>query len=366
MSGLIARISAFFSAFSQHRDLALENLALRQQLAIFKRRHPRPRLRPTDRLFWVWLSKIWAGWREALIIVKPETVIAWHRQVFRFYWRWLSRRKSIGRPTVSAEVRMLIKQMAQANPLWGAPRIHGELQNLGLEVSERTVSRLMPRRREAPSQSWRTFLDNHLGAIIAIDFFTVPTASFRVLFVMVVLEHHRRRIVHFNVTANPTAVWTAQQVVEAFPEESAPRFLIRDRDQIYGEEFCQRVKGMWIEEVITAARSPWQNPFVERVIGSLRREGLDHVIVVNENHLRRILKSYCQYYHRTRTHLALSKDAPEPRRLRSLTPKGMCDNSQTHQLRANRSPRRRLCSNLPLMRENRSSPHLYQSNRQYH
>jgi putative transposase len=167
MSGLIACISAFFSAFSQHRDLALENLALRQQLAIFKRRHPRPRLRPTDRLFWVWLSKIWAGWREALIIVKPETVIAWHRQVFRFYWRWLSRRKSIGRPTVSAEVRTLIKQMAQANPLWGAPRIHGELQNLGLEVSERTVSRLMPRRREAPSQSWRTFLDNHLRDIIA-------------------------------------------------------------------------------------------------------------------------------------------------------------------------------------------------------
>src|SRR5262245_62003362 len=195
MSGLISCISAFFSAFSSS-DLALENLALRQQLAIFKRRHPRPRLRPMDRIFWVWLSKIWAGWREALIIVKPETVIAWHRQVFRFYWRWLSRRKSISRPTVSAEVRMLIKQMAQANPLWGAPRIHGELQNLGLEVSERTVSRLMPRRREAPSQSWRTFLDNHLGAILAIDFFTVPTASFRVLFVMVVLAHHRRRIDH--------------------------------------------------------------------------------------------------------------------------------------------------------------------------
>ena len=150
ISGLIACISAFFSAFSRHRDLALENLALRPQLAIFKRCHPRPRLRSTDRLFWVWLSKIWTGWREALIIVKPETVIAWRRQAFRFYWRWLSRRKSIGRPTVSAEVRTLIKQMAQANPLWGAPRIHGELQNLGLEVSERTVSRLMPRRRGAP------------------------------------------------------------------------------------------------------------------------------------------------------------------------------------------------------------------------
>jgi putative transposase len=168
ISGLIACISAFFSAFSRHRDLALENLALRQQLAIFKHRHPRPSLSPTDRLFWVWLSKIWTGWGEALIIVKPETVIARHRQAFRLYWRWLSRRKSIGRPRVSAEVRTLIKQMAQANPLWGAPRIHGELQNLGLEVSERTVSRLMPRRREEPSQRWRTFLDNHLGAIIAM------------------------------------------------------------------------------------------------------------------------------------------------------------------------------------------------------
>src|SRR5262245_61696694 len=211
---------------------------------------------------------------------------------------------------LTAEVWRLRRR---ANPLWGAPRIHGELQHLGLEVSERTVSRLMPRRRKAPYQSWRTFLDNHLGAIIAIDFFTVPTVSFRVLFVMVVLAHHRRRIVHFNVTANPTVVWTAQQMVEAFPQDSAPRFLIRDRDQIYGEEFCQRVKGMGIEEVITSARSPWQYPFVERVIGSLRRERLDHVIVVNENHLRRILKSYCQYYHRTRPHLALSKDAPEPR-----------------------------------------------------
>jgi hypothetical protein len=206
ISVLIACILAFFSAFSRHRDLALENLALRQQPATFKRRHPRPRLRSADRLFWVWLSKIWAGWREALIIVKPETVIAWHRQAFRFYWIWLSRRKSIGRPRGSAEVRTLIKQMAQANPLWGAPRIHGELQNLGLEVSERTVSRLMPRRREAPSQRWRTFLNNHLGAIIAIDFFTVPSASYCVLFVTVVPAHHRRRIVHFNVTANPTAV----------------------------------------------------------------------------------------------------------------------------------------------------------------
>jgi transposase InsO family protein len=313
MSGLIACISAFFSAFSRHRDLALENLALRQQLAIFKRRHPRPSLRPTDRLFWVWLSKIWTGWREALIIVKPETVIAWHRQAFRFYWRWLSRRKSIGRPRVSAEVRTLIKQMTQANPLWGAPRIHGELLKLGIDISERSVSRLMPKVRNPPSQTWRTFLDNHFRELASIDFLTVPTATFRVLYVLVVLAHDRRRVVHFNVTKHPTAAWTAQQMIEAFPEETAPRFLLRDRDQIYGEEFRRRVAGMRIEEVMTAPHSPWQSPYVERLIGSIRRECLDHVIVLGENHLRRIMRSYIAYYHRSRTHLSLCKDAPEPR-----------------------------------------------------
>jgi putative transposase len=313
MSGLIACISAFFSAFSRHRDLALENLALRQQLAIFKRRHPRPSLRPTDRLFWVWLSKIWTGWREALIIVKPETVIAWHRQAFRFYWRWLSRRKGIGRPRVSAEVRTLIKQMTQANPLWGAPRIHGELLKLGIDISERSVSRLMPKVRKPPSQTWRTFLDNHFRELVSIDFLIVPTATFRVLYVLVVLAHDRRRVVHFNVTKHPTAAWTAQQMIEAFPEETAPRFLLRDRDQIYGEEFRRRVAGMRIEEVMTAPHSPWQSPYVERLIGSIRRECLDHVIVLGENHLRRIMRSYIAYYHRSRTHLSLCKDAPEPR-----------------------------------------------------
>src|SRR5262245_4849934 len=309
----ITFISSLISTFKRRRNLALENLALRQQLAVFKRRHPRPKLQPTDRLFWVWLSKLWADWQAALIIVKPETVIAWHRQSFRFYWRWLSRRKSVGRPMIGSEVRALIKEMTQANPLWGAPRIHGELLKLGIEISERTVSRLIPKRRKPPSQTWRTFLDNHLRTMVSIDFFTVPTAAFRVLFVLVVLAHHRRRVVHFNVTEHPTAVWTAQQIIEAFPEETAPRFLLRDRAQIYGEEFRQRIAGMKIEEVVTAARSPWQNPFVERIIGSIRRECLDQVIVLSENHLRRILKSYFEYYHRSRTHLSLAKDAPEPR-----------------------------------------------------
>lgn len=203
--------------------------------------------------------------------------------------------------------------MAAANPLWGAPRIHGELLKLGIDIAERTVSRLMPRQRKPPSQSWRTFLDNHLKELVSVDFFTVPTATFRVLFVFVVLSHDRRRVLHFNVTEHPTAEWTAQQIIEAFPEDRAPRYLLRDRDQIYGEDFRQRVKGMGVEELITAAHSPWQNAYVERLIGSIRRECLNHVIVLGEHHLRSILKSYFEYYHCARTHLSLGKDAPEAR-----------------------------------------------------
>ena len=201
--------------------------------------------------------------------------------------------------------------MATANPLWGAPRIHGELLKIGIEVAERTVSRLMPRRRPQPSQTWRTFLDNHVRDLVSIDFFTVPTARLRVLFVLVVLAHHRRRVVHFNVTEHPTAVWTAQQIVDAFPDDSAPAYLLRDRDQVYGQHFRHRVKGMGIEEVLTAPHSPWQNPFAERLIGSIRRECLNHVLVLGNAHLRRILARYLEYYHQSRTHLALDKDAPE-------------------------------------------------------
>jgi transposase InsO family protein len=248
-----------------------------------------------------------------LIIVKPDTVISWHRQGFKFFWTKLSQRKSVGRPAISATVKSLIKQMAEANPLWGAPRIHGELLKLGIEISERTVSRLLPQQRKPPSQTWCTFLDNHFREMVAIDFFTVPTATFRVLFVLVILAHDRRRVLHFNVTEHPTAEWTAQQIIEAFPEETAPKYLLRDRDQIYGEDFRQRVNAMGIEEVITAAHSPWQNAYVERLIGSIRRECLDHCIVLGEKHLRRILHSYFDYYHRTRTHLSLKKDAPDER-----------------------------------------------------
>jgi len=208
--------------------------------------------------------------------------------------------------------------MTRANPLWGAPRIHGELQKLGLEISQATVSKYLVRRRTPPSQTWRTFLDNHIGSLVSVDFFTVPTALFKVLFVFVVLAHNRRRVVHVNVTDAPTARWTAQQLVEAFPWDTAPRYLLRDRDAIYGAVFSSRAQAMGIHEVKTAPRSPWQNPYVERLIGTLRRECLDHMVVLNETHLCRQLRDYLIYYHSARTHLSLDKDAPEPRLVEHL------------------------------------------------
>jgi transposase InsO family protein len=203
--------------------------------------------------------------------------------------------------------------MSRANPLWGAPRIHGELLKLGIEVSQATVSKYMVRHLNPPSQSWRTFLKNHAKDIASVDFFTVPTATFRVLFVLLVLNNERRKVVHFNVTASPTAAWTGQQIVEAFPWDTAPGYLLRDRDSKFGEEFIHRVESMGIEQVLISARSPWQNPYVERLIGSIRRECLDHTIILNEKHLRRVLKEYFKYYHESRTHLGLEKDCPKPR-----------------------------------------------------
>jgi transposase InsO family protein len=203
--------------------------------------------------------------------------------------------------------------MAHANPLWGAPRIHGELQKVGIDISQATVSKYLVRHRTPPSQTWRTFLINHVQTLVAVDFFTVPTVMFKVLFVFVVLAHDRRRVVRVNVTDAPTAQWTAQQLVEAFPWEIAPRYVLRDRDAVYGVAFSSRVQSLGIREVKTAPRSPWQNPYVERLIGTLRRECLDHMVVLNETHLRRLLRDYLAYYHSVRTHLSLDKDSPEPR-----------------------------------------------------
>jgi putative transposase len=232
-----------------HRQLALENLTLRHQVAVYKRTVGRPRLRTVDRLFWVGLTRIWAGWRQSLVFVTPDTVVRWQRRRFRSHWAKLSGRRPVGRPSVSSEIIALVRKMARANPLWGAPRIHGELLKLGIDVAERTVSRLISRRRPPPSQTRRTFLTNHVRDLVSIDFFTVPTAQLRVLFVLVVLAHHRRRVLHFNVTEHPTAAWTAQQIVDTFPADTAPSYLLRDRDAIYGEAFRQRVKGMHIREV---------------------------------------------------------------------------------------------------------------------
>ena len=312
MTALFLALLASFRAATRSRlELAAEILALRHQLAVLHRPpRKRPRLRPIDRLLWVVLSTVWPDWRQAVQIVTPATVVRWHRRAFAAYWRWTSRPRRVGRPALASDLRALIRQMRAANPLWGAPRIHGELQKLGIDVSQATVAKYLGRRTGPPSQSWRTFLANHVAELASIDFFTVPTATFRVLFVFVVLSHDRRRIVHVNVTAHPTAAWTAQQLREAWPWDTAPRFVIRDRDAVYGSDPRRTLQHMGIEDVLTAPRCPWQNPFVERVIGSLRRECLDHVIVWNERALRRHLQRYLTYYHEWRTHLSLDKDAP--------------------------------------------------------
>jgi putative transposase len=293
--------------------LVTENLALRQQLLVLRRPTNRPRLRNRDRLFWMALSQLWQNWRAILVIVKPETVIKWHRQGFKCYWRWKSRAGRVGRPKIDQEILVLIRRMSRENLTWGVPRIQAELHLLGYEVAESTVAKYRVSIRKPPSQTWKSFLRNHAGQIAAIDFFTVPTVTFNVLYGFVVLLHDRRRVVHFNVTAHPTAVWAAQQLIEGFPEDRAPLFLLRDRDQIYGRYFRSRVAGMGIEEVVTAARSPWQNPYAERLIGSIRRECLDHVIVFSETHLRQILREYFGYYHEMRPHQSLERNSPVPR-----------------------------------------------------
>jgi len=310
----ISFLGTLRSCFQTRAALQLEVLALRHQINVLRRsQRGRARLTGLDRLLWAWLLHLWSGWRSALIIVKPETVIAWHRRGFRQYWTWKSRQGGPGRPQVPRDVRDLIRRMSLANPLWGAPRIHGELLKLGIELSQATVAKYIERPRKPPSQTWRTFLHTHLKQLVSTDFFVVPTVNFRILFVFVVLAHYRRRVIHFNVTAHPTSEWTAQQIAEAFPWDTAPRYLLHDRDSVYGDVFQRRVRGMTIHEVLTAPRSPWQSPYVERLIGSLRRECLDHLIVFNESSLRRTLKSYFDYYHRARTHLSLEKDTPETR-----------------------------------------------------
>ncbi len=311
LSVLCLFLSTVFSVFRSRAALQVENVALRHQIGVL-RRSAKKRLKLTmaDRVFWAWLSGAWADWRSALVIVKPETVIAWHRKGFRLFWTWKIRHGRTGRPAVSHEVRNLIRTMSRANPLWGAPWIHGELLKLGIDIGETSVSKYMVRRRKSPSQTWRTFLDNHVRQIVSVDFLSVPTIRFQVLYVFLVLAHERRRILHFNVTAHPTAEWTGQQLRNAFPWDSAPRYLLRDRDRIFGDAFTRQIHDMGIEQVLCAPRCPWHRAYIERVIGTIRRECLDHVIIFNEAALYRHVKTFTAYYHGRRTHLSLAKDSP--------------------------------------------------------
>src|SRR5215468_521479 len=257
---------AVVTALKSRATLQLEHLALRHQLSVLRRSVKRPKLTSADRLLWAWLCEVWIDWRSSLVIVKPETVIGWHREGFRLFWTWRVRHGQPGRPAMSKEIRQLIRKMSRENPLWGAPRIHGELLKLGIDIGETSVGKYIVRTRNPPSQNWRTFLENHVKTMVSVDLFTVPTIRFQVLYVFLVLAHDRRRVVHFNVTAHPTAEWTAQQLREAFPFDQAPKYLLRDQDGIFGGEFSKQVADLGIEEVLSAPRSPWQRAYVERLI----------------------------------------------------------------------------------------------------
>jgi transposase InsO family protein len=269
----------------------------------------RVRLTNSDRWFLVQLYRLFPSILQVLTIIRPETLVRWHRAGFRCYWRWKSCSRG-GRPQIEPDLRALIRRMSIENPLWGAPRIHGELLKLGFEIAQSSVAKYMVKRRGQPNQGWRTFLHNHAPDIAAMDLFVVPTISFDLLYAFVIVRLDRRNLVWINVTTNPTAEWIARQVTEAFPWDDAPQYLIRDRDRVYGAIFKDRVCAMGIRDKPIAPASPWQNCFVERLIGSIRRECVDHLVVLSEAHLRRILRAYARYYNDIRTHRSLDKDAP--------------------------------------------------------
>jgi transposase InsO family protein len=286
---------------------------LRHQLIVLGRRpHGRVQLTNHDRWFFVQLYRWFPSILKVLMIVRPETLLRWHRAGFRCYWRWKSRRRA-GRPQIETELRALIRRMSIENPLWGAPRIHGELLKLGFEVAQSSVAKYMVKRLGPPSQGWRSFLHNHAPDIAAMDLFVVPTIGFDLLYAFVIVRLGRRDLVWINVTAYPTADWVARQLTEAFPWNEAPRYMIRDRDRIYGAVVTRRLRAMGIRDKPTAPASPWQNGVAERLVGSIRRESVDHMIVLGEAHLSRILKSYARYYNGVRTHRSLNKDAPVSR-----------------------------------------------------
>jgi transposase InsO family protein len=319
---MIAYVSLFLhilvSPFKTQARLEAEVMVLRHQLNVLRRQvSSKPRLTVTDRLIFVWLYRLFPSLLNALTIVQPDTIIGWHRTGVRRYWRWKSRSRG-GRPQIPGEIRRLIREMSLINPLWGAPRIHGELLKLGIEVAQSTVAKYMARRGRGSSQTRKTLLRNHAAGIAAMDFLIVPTIGFKLLFVLVILRHQRRRLISLTVTTNPTAEWIAHQITEAFPWSEAPEHLIRDRDGSYGRAVTRRIAAMGIRDHPTTPRSPWQNGHAERLIGSIRRECLDHIVVFGEAHLRRILAAYASYYNGLRTHLSLDKDSPANRPVQRL------------------------------------------------
>jgi transposase InsO family protein len=311
-------LAVLASPFKSKVRLEAENAVLRHQLMVLRRRlHGRVRLTNHDRRFLIQLYRWFPSILQVLTIVRPETLVRWHRAGFRRYWRWKSRRRG-GRPPIEAELRALIRQMSTENLLWGAPRIHGELLKLGFELAQSSVAKYMVKHRGPPSQGWRTFWRNHAPDIAAMDLFVVPTIGFDLLYAFVVVRLDRRDLVWIDVTANPTAEWVARQITEAFPWDEAPHYLVRDRDRIYGSVVTRRLRAMGIRDKPTAPASPWQNGVAERLIGSIRRECVDHIIVLGEAHLRRILKSYAHYYNGIRTHRSLDKDAPVTRQIQRI------------------------------------------------
>src|ERR1700694_374084 len=311
-------LAVLASPFKSNIRLEAENAVLRHQLIVLRRKlNGRARLTNNDRWFFVQLYRWFPSILPVLMIIRPETLVRWHRAGFRRYWRWKSRRRG-GRPPIEAELRALIRQMSRENLLWGAPRIHGELLKLGFEVAQSSVAKYMVKHRGPPSQGWRTFLRNHAPDIAAMDLFVVPTIGLRMLYGFVIVRLDRRDLVWINVTTDPTVEWVARQITEAFPWDGAPGYIIRDRDRIYGAVVTRRLRAMGIRDKPIAAASPWQNGFAERLIGSIRRECLDHIIVSGEAHLRRILISYAAYYNSVRTHRSLHKDAPSFRPIQHI------------------------------------------------
>ena len=312
----ISILRSLLALFRSREEQTIVELALRQQLAVYAHQQRRPRFSPLDRAFWVMLSRLWPRWKDNLVIVRPETVVRWHREGFRRYWRSIST-PGPGRPPISEETKALIVRMATENA-WRARKIQAELMKLGFRVSLATVSRYVPKPIPDPTQQqrWMTFLRNHKDVIAGMDFFVVPTVRFQLLYVWFAIDHGRRRILHFNVTESPTARWVIQQLRETFPDGPAHRYMIYDNDAIFSSAVTHAIKSFEIDPKRTAFRSPWQNGTAERFVGSVRRELLDHVVVMTEDHLRRLLREYTEYYNNERVHTSIG-DAPNGRAMDS-------------------------------------------------